>query len=414
LTAGPLQQSERSSKSRQVKAILHTIGARGRLHLCSDPDALHNASMGLRKLTSCAVLALAIGCSSSDGPSGIDDDDQASDDDAVSADDDDDDAPARPAADAGKPTADARVLDGSTKPTPDAALRSDASSTSPPSSNDAGPPLVRGDGATTPVRTDAGEPSRGDGGEASGSDAGTSPEPNGLRPKCVKKPSQVMVIGDSYINWITHTFPQDMAKEAGQTWRMEAIGAYSMGSGGAGFIPDQYKSSIARDPDCHTILMDGGGNDLLVADPSIDFAGQCKTEQAPMLKQCQTIIDKAIAAADALLLKASADGVRDVVYFFYPHVPKNTLLGGPNPNAMLDHALPQVRKFCEGVEEKTSGKTRCTFVDMVPVFEGHDDWFVPGDIHENSQGSAAMAKELWKVMKDRCIAQPEASGCCEP
>lgn len=382
------------------------------MHLCNAQVADHNQRMRLSTFALFSALVAGAGCSSSDGAGSADDDEQ-SDDDAVAADDDsddDDDTPSRPGADAGKPQSDARVLDGSSKPPIDAAVRSDAASNGPSGGNEAGTPPLRTDGGSS--RSDAGE-SRADGGQPARADAGSDPEPTALRPKCVKKPSQVMVIGDSYINWITHTFPQDMAKEAGQTWRMEAIGAYSMGSGGAGFIPDQYKSSIARDPDCHTILMDGGGNDLLVADPSLDFTGQCKTEQAPMLKQCQTIIDKALAAADALLLKASTDGIRDVVYFFYPHVPKNTLLGGPNPNAMLDHALPQVRKFCEGVEAKTKGKTRCTFVDMVPVFEGHDDWFVPGDIHENSMGSAAMAKELWKVMKDRCIAQPASSGCCE-
>ncbi|MET0285205.1 MAG: hypothetical protein ABW352_12075, partial [Polyangiales bacterium] len=125
------------------------------------------------------------------------------------------------------------------------------------------------------------------------------------------------------------------------------------------------------------------------------------------------IIDIAIAAADKMLEQASKDGIRDVVYFFYPHVPNGTLLGGPNPNAMLDHALPQVKKFCDGVEAKTNGKTRCTFIDMVPVFEGHDDWFFPGDIHETTPGSQAMTKEIWRVMKDKCIAQPSGAGCCE-
>jgi hypothetical protein len=38
---------------------------------------------------------------------------------------------------------------------------------------------------------------------------------------------------------------------------------------------------------------------------------------------------------------------------------------------------------------------------------------VPGDIHENASGSAAMAKKIWGVMEDKCIAQPTSSGCCE-
>jgi hypothetical protein len=271
------------------------------------------------------------------------------------------------------------------------------------------------DATVTPTSRDGG--GRPDGGEKSAASAApdaTKPTTSRLRPKCVQKPTQVMVIGDSYINWISHTFPDQLIKETGQKWRMEAIGAYSMGSGGIGFIPDQYRQSIKKDPDCHTILMDGGGNDLLVADPNIDPFQDCKTDKAPTLPQCKKIIDTALAAADKLLGEASAGGIRDVVYFFYPHVPKGTLLGGSNPNAMLDYALPMVRDFCNGIEAKTSGKTRCHFIDMVPVFEGHDEWFIPGDIHPSSDGSGPMVKKVWEVMKAGCLGQPESSGCCEP
>ena len=271
--------------------------------------------------------------------------------------------------------------------------------------------------ASTSVKSDAGEVVKSDAGEVVKTDASTpvvTPPGDKPKPKCVKKDTQVMVIGDSYINWITHTFPQDMAAEAKQTWRMEAVGGYSMGSGGVGLIPTEFDDSIKNDPDCHTILMDGGGNDVLVADSSLDPNRDCLTAKSTTLPQCQMIIDKALAAADALLKKASAAGIRDVVYFFYPHVPEGTALGGDSPNTILDHALPQIRAFCEGIEAETSGKTRCTFIDMVPVFDGHPDWFFSGDIHETSDGSKAMAKQIWKVMTDKCIAQPASSGCCEP
>jgi len=48
------------------------------------------------------------------------------------------------------------------------------------------------------------------------------------------------------------------------------------------------------------------------------------------------------------------------------------------------------------------------------VFEGHADWFAPGDIHENSLGSKAIAKAVVDVMRAQCIAQPASSGCCTP
>jgi hypothetical protein len=114
------------------------------------------------------------------------------------------------------------------------------------------------------------------------------------------------------------------------------------------------------------------------------------------------------------MMHAADKGVKDVVYFFYPHVPEPTTIGGQHPNAILDYALPKAKAMCDGAEAMTGGKLRCHFIDLVPVFAGKTGMFAMGDIHENPTGSAAMAKEVWRVMKDSCIAQPESSGCCEP
>jgi lysophospholipase L1-like esterase len=291
-------------------------------------------------------------------------------------------------------------LDGGVKSTakPDASASIDAKV--PSSSADAG--SKSGDGGGTKVDATV---SSVDGG-------GPAPTTPTLKPKCMKKDSQLIVIGDSYINWISHTFPDDIVKESGQKWRMEAIGGTSMGSGGIGPIPDQFYNSIKADPDAHTVLMDGGGNDVLVADPTIDLFHECQEPGSSKKENCQKIVRLAIEAADKLTLDAAAKGIRDVVYFFYPHVPANTILSGSMPDEILDYALPMVRSFCEGREAKTSGKLRCHFVDLVPLFEGHKDWFNE-DIHPNSKGSQAMAKHLWQFMKDRCIGQKTGAGRCE-
>jgi hypothetical protein len=267
-----------------------------------------------------------------------------------------------------------------------------------PDASSALPPLVQPDASV-----DAGVP---------GSDAAM---PNAMaRPKpfCVAKDSQVMIIGDSYISWISHSFPEDIKRETGQNWRMEAVGGTSIGSGGLGSIPQQFDDSIARDPDAHTLLMDGGGNDILVADATLDPWGDCTQTGSSKLANCQMIVKIALDAANKLLDRAVAKGIRDVVYFFYPHVPANTILTGNNPDEILDYAMPMVRDFCQGAEQRTGGKLRCTFIDMVPVFMGHNNWF-NSDIHPNSMGSAAMAKKIWEVMKEKCIGQKGPMACCE-
>lgn len=258
----------------------------------------------------------------------------------------------------------------------------------------------------------------------SGGAAGSSAEPQpddtadapGMGgPQCVQKASQVVLIGDSYINWASHTLPADLARESGQSWRNYAVGGFSMGSGGLGLIPPEWDQAIAADPDIRTVVMDGGGNDMLIPAATWMGGADCKNNaNSPNLPVCQMIFQTALDAATALMTKMADHGVRDVVYFFYPHVPNGTLLGGTAPNAILDYALPKVKAFCDDAINMNGGKLRCHFVDLVPVFEGHADWFAPTDIHPNTQGSAAMAKAIWAKMKEDCVGQPESSGCCEP
>jgi hypothetical protein len=261
-------------------------------------------------------------------------------------------------------------------------------------------------------------------GDSGSGDAGSDSGLPLLKPKCVKKDSQVIIIGDSFINWEpAHKFPEQIKATTQQNWRMKAAGAWAMGSGGVGLIPTQFDDAIKEDPDAHTILMDGGGNDVLVADVSLDFFGACKETGSSTNANCQKIISIAIEAAQKLMDRGLQAGIRDVVYFFYPHIPEGRLVGGGHPNEILDYALPMVRDFCNGVEGKTKGKMRCHFIDMIPVYKGH----IPGfdgvvansdvdyfglDIHPNDKGSQAFVDEIWKVMQAKCLGQ-KGKDCCE-
>lgn len=237
-----------------------------------------------------------------------------------------------------------------------------------------------------------------------------------VRPKCLQSDSQVIVIGDSYINWSTHTMPQDFVAVTGQTWRMYAIGGASMASGGvAGFIPDQFETAVRADPNITTVVMDGGGNDILIPNGFFLGGGDCKNlETSPTLPVCQMIVQLAVDRANALMDRGVDVGVKDVIYFFYPHVPEGTIIGGAKPNAILDYAYPLVRGVCDGAEARTAGKLRCHFVDTIPIFEGHTDWFAAADIHENAMGSMAIAQAIWQTMQDNCIAQKSPNTCCDP
>jgi hypothetical protein len=295
---------------------------------------------------------------------------------------------------------------------PDAAVVPDAGPSAPPPQGDAGTSAIDS-GPAPSASVDASLP-RSDAAVAQADAGNNAMTPTAARPKpfCMAKDSQLIVIGDSYIDWLSHSFPEDIKKESGQNWRMEAVGGTSIGSGGIGPIPPQFDNSIAADPDAHTVLMDGGGNDILVADITLDPFGDCTNTGSSKNPNCQMIVKLALDAADMLMNRMAAKGIRDVIYFFYPHVPANTILTGNNPDEILDYALPMVKSFCDGAEQRTGGNLRCTFVDMVPVFMGHNDWFNT-DIHPNNLGSAAMAKKIWQVMTEKCIGQKGPKDCCE-
>jgi lysophospholipase L1-like esterase len=239
---------------------------------------------------------------------------------------------------------------------------------------------------------------------------------SGAKPRCLKKPSQLVVVGDSYLNWITHNFPDDFKKEFGGAYRMYAVGGASMASGGiSGFIPDQFKMAISEDPDIVASVMTGGGNDILIADTT-KFPGSdaCKDRtDSAMQKVCQDVIAEAMKVAGELMQTAADAGVADVVYLYYPQIPGGGF-GGMNPNVILSYSQPMARDMCERAVERTSGKLRCHFLDLQPVFQGHADWFADDGIHENEKGSAAMAKAVTQLLKDTCVAQPAESGCCVP
>jgi hypothetical protein len=233
------------------------------------------------------------------------------------------------------------------------------------------------------------------------------------RPPCMKDPKQIITIGDSYMNWVSHTFPQDLNAAAGITLRPTySVGGWAMGSGGIGLIPTQFDTAVSQDKDILLVIMTGGGNDVLV--PALGRPDCKNMANAATVAGCQQIVTDALAASETLMNKMVAAGVKDVIYFFYPHVPAPTAIGGSHPNVMLDYALPKVKAFCDGVTAKTQGKGNCWFIDLVPLFEGHMEYFAPTDIHENSMGSKVIAKAIVDLMKSKCLGQPASSGCCTP
>ena len=85
-------------------------------------------------------------------------------------------------------------------------------------------------------------------------------------PPCIDDPNDVVMIGDSYIDWITHTFVDDLRAESGQQWPSYAIGGTSIGDRRHRPDPRPARHALAANTEIKAIVMTGGGNDILVAD----------------------------------------------------------------------------------------------------------------------------------------------------
>jgi lysophospholipase L1-like esterase len=256
-----------------------------------------------------------------------------------------------------------------------------------------------------------------------GSGTGDGGGPPANKPPCVTKGTEGAYIGDSYITGALSPALQATLEPimmmAGQTvgYTNKAVAGTAMASGGAtGLIPPQFDSLVGTD--IRLIILDGGGNDIL-----IPAAGSpdCKNLMGnSMNAQCQAIIAKALMAGQTLMQKMADNGVKDVIFFGYPHVPPSAVggLGGANGNELIDYATPLTKASCDGELMATGGKLTCHFIDLRTPFGNSGTAGTPnigGDgVHPTQAGQTIIATEIEKVMKASCLGQPVSSGCCTP
>jgi lysophospholipase L1-like esterase len=241
---------------------------------------------------------------------------------------------------------------------------------------------------------------------------------------CVTKPSEIVLIGDSYITGYNGSPALQpalgMVNPDAAKWRNYAIAGISMQAGGLPllpppgvmYIPDEFTEAVNADKDIKVVVMDGGGNDALIP-PAGSPAANCKNDtMAGTNPACQQLVAATLKTADTLMQKMADAGVKNVVYFWYPHIPGGAL-GGTDPNAINDYAAPLVKMGCEGTLSKTSGKMSCVFIDLrMPFGDNYAMTIVSDGVHPTQAGQMILANQIINTMKSNCIGQ--SSGCCAP
>lgn len=233
-------------------------------------------------------------------------------------------------------------------------------------------------------------------------DAGQVPDsaakPDASEP-CVRGQTQaerVLMIGDSFYDFTE--VPErlwDNARAAGALSADKTYPHYYKNGALMGEIVAQYGTARTDGVRADYVIMNGGGNEVLIADRS------CLTEAPPKNAQCTQTIDKALAAAKQLFVTLKADSVKAVVFANYPHMPEFGLFQGSAPaiNQTGDYAEALSRKACE------EAPLPCHFVSTIAAFEGHPEYLNFADVHASPAGSKVIADLIWSTMQQHCIAQ---------
>lgn len=202
--------------------------------------------------------------------------------------------------------------------------------------------------------------------------------------------SDVVTIGDSYMNLSAGSGIEfSLEKVSGRDYRNYAVPGTRILTGE---IPSQYDAAKAENPDIKTVVMTGGGNDII-----LDFFGNllacqgAKTE-AELSPACITALDNITAGVDELINKMEADGVQDVVYIGYGFVTNNELGG------TIERTKRVQGEKCR--DDDPTRTIRCHFVDPSQQLIG----YISGDgIHPTVEGYDIVGGMVWQRMQDEGV-----------
>jgi hypothetical protein len=141
----------------------------------------------------------------------------------------------------------------------------------------------------------------------------------------------VITIGDSWMLLIFSGIQESLKKASGQPYRTYGLAATQVLTGA---IPGQFDSAVRADPNIKTVVMTGGGNDILLSGAGAD----CETGGP----NCTAQLDKIAKALDTLWDKMSKAGVQDVVHVMYSAAAVKS-----NPVKNLPAHNERIRQMCQ-------------------------------------------------------------------
>jgi hypothetical protein len=169
---------------------------------------------------------------------------------------------------------------------------------------------------------------------------------------------------------------------------------YSRSGDSTSYIRDQYEEAIDDNPNVRTIIMDSGGNDILM---DVYWSQACQSSTMTVSSSCRSYINGVLDDVEDLWTDMNDDGIDAIVHTGYYYLKRGVatvlLYGGTRLNGAVKYADEQLA-ICAGISP-----ANLYFIDPRSSFSGHESSYIKSDgIHPTSSGGSVMANLINGIM----------------
>ncbi|NOH72278.1 SGNH/GDSL hydrolase family protein [Vibrio pectenicida] len=153
-------------------------------------------------------------------------------------------------------------------------------------------------------------------------------------------------------------------------------------------VIEQYQDAKADDPNINIVIMDGGGNDILL--PAMIFDPyECKTTwyRTELSEKCTSLVNDIYVDTVDLLNEMKQNNVQQVIYLGYYY----TTGDKTNLHQAIDYGDNRLTDACSNTT------VSCQFVD--PRLGITPDDVLSDNIHPNTSGSQKLAHLIWPYLE---------------
>ncbi|HNW28361.1 MAG TPA: SGNH/GDSL hydrolase family protein [Spirochaetota bacterium] len=197
----------------------------------------------------------------------------------------------------------------------------------------------------------------------------------------------VVIVGDSIYD-LDGYIHSNLKTLSGKSYK-----DYSSSGDTVAYITKQYNTAIAARPTIKTIIMDGGGNDILM---DVYWSQACQASTT-ISSSCKAYINSVLDQDEALWEDMSNDGVDNIFHLGYYRLKRGTLTtllyGGTKLNPAVVYADDQLAAAC------AVSPAECWFIDPRADFLGKESTYIKSDgIHPTNAGGKVLATKIYNKM----------------